>query len=240
MPRTRGDLIWSKQKFDGPHSKYFAHCAYQHSIKNHRFYLTLGTSFMLLAAQAWPVVYSIFEHGSFVEGMRNRKHPAFKVKRIDKRMRRFEGFIGLRVKAERAAGSQFLSENPIFTRATEEGTSQRKRATTSTDFTGEEGDIGLQRIASPGPGRITMVRQDMEQQHRKSTEELQRSRARSSARHQAEISAITEATEELERSRARSRARSSARHREEIAQLKAKLAEAEARVDRGEREGGGL
>ena len=24
---------------------------------------------MLLAAQAWPVVYSIFEHGSFVEGM---------------------------------------------------------------------------------------------------------------------------------------------------------------------------
>ena len=52
------------------------------------------------------MAYAIRKYGSFVEGMRNRKHPAFKVGGIEKFVRRLEGTLGLTVAATRARSAE--------------------------------------------------------------------------------------------------------------------------------------
>jgi len=179
------------------------------------FLLTTLSSLLLIVSQIWPVVYSVREHGSFVEGMRHRRHPAFQVKRIDKLMRRVEGAMGLQSKEElgqrnERALTSWSIRNPIFARASAAvsrgETTNRKERRFNKSWV-----VGVADFTGGG---------DIEGEAQSEEIELQTEKTNIEA-------ASQEATQELQRQRALS----AARHRAEVAELKAELADAKARAD---------
>ena len=176
---------------------------------------TVSTSSLLIVSQIWPVAHSIYRHKSFVEGMRNRRHPAFGgVKRIDETMRRFEGVLGLiHSKKQTADQEPESTENPMAAAAA--------RGSDSENDQGSNGDVEIRDFerADAGvtaPNRAALAREiagEIEEKYRKVMEEKERKHQEEIQRQQQDIKRQGEEILRLE---------------EEEQRLQVKLAEAEA------------